>query len=85
MSRLPANIAARRAEEDRIAAASRAVATINEAGRMATFEARTDAKIQDRLLKQRIEQGRRAAAAALDARRRRCVCSTAACVCACGG
>lgn len=71
MSRLPSNIAARRAEEDRIDAAKRAVAYINDAGKMATFEARSGAKIMDRLAKDRVEQGRRDAAAALDARRRR--------------
>lgn len=74
MSRVPANIAARRAEEDRIADAKRAVAVITEAGRMATFEARSGAKIEDRLARDRVARGKAEAAAALDERRRRYAC-----------
>lgn len=79
---VPSNIAARRAEEDRLAAARADVASRAEAAKMATFEQRSGAKINKRLVSERVEKGMRAHAADLNRRRARCV-HVCACVCMC--
>jgi hypothetical protein len=80
---LPANIAARRAEEDRLAAARSNVYATEQVGHRTAFEVRTGAKIHARLARERVERGKRAAEEELNRRRARCVSAAdhRCCVC----
>ena len=70
---LPANIAARRAEEDRLHAARSVVAETEKIGHMTAFEVRTVGKIQARIRRDRLERGKKEADEALERRRYQCV------------
>ncbi len=66
---LPANIAARRAEEDRLQAARSVVAETEKVGHFTSFEVRTVGKIQARITRDRIDRGKKEAQDALERRR----------------